>query len=302
MTGDRVLITGAGGFVAGHLAAGFVAAGHRVTAVDRTFDAAARSRLTGADLLEADLTLSQADLPQAEVMIHGAALTTGAATLGITDAEHVAANMLPLLTMLRHAGQRPPRAFVFFSSSGVFGDRDGSPDLTDADLPAAEGPYSAAKRAGEVLVPGALGSVCATHILRLGYLYGPGEVARPTRARVSMLQDWIAAARRGEPLRVPASDPRRDWTWVPDLAPALVRLLGGPGDARPRHLCAPGPVRDSWLARAIADRVPGTRIEPAPTVLVKAPMLPSRLPALDGFAWTGIERGLDLLCEQEAIT
>jgi nucleoside-diphosphate-sugar epimerase len=189
---------------------------------------------------------------------------------------------------------------VFLSSSGVFGDGDGSPDLTDTDLPTATGPYSAAKMAGEALVPGALGPWCQTHVLRLGYLYGPGEAPRPTRQRVSMLRQWLTDAMQGRPLTVAANDPRRDWTFAPDLAPAINRLLAGPGSPRPRHLCTPDAVADSALAARIAALHPGTRILGAPARPVKPPMRPSDLPALAGFRWTPLAEGLAQLSGRRA--
>jgi len=299
---QAVLITGAGGFVASHIAAGFAASGYQVTAVDMTFDAATRVRLAGVMLFEADLSAGEdafSDVPGPQVIIHGAALTTAPEPLGMTAAEHVAANTLPLLAMLRFAAHARPQAFVYLSSSGVFSGSDGSPDLADTDLPTAQGPYSAAKRAGEYLVPGALAGVCETHILRLGYLYGPAEAARPTRRNVSQLQDWIGAARSGRPIQVAANDPRRDWTWVPDLPNAIMRIVDGGGRSAPVHLCQPHPVRDSELAHLIAGHFPGTQIVTSDAVPTKAPMRPSAIAALDGFCWTGIAEGLDVLCTQK---
>jgi UDP-glucose 4-epimerase len=299
MSQTRVLITGAGGFVGSALAAGFASQGAGVTGLDLSFDAATRARLSGVTLIEADLTqgdLALRDLPQADVMIHAAALTTNPAAMGLTIAEHVTANMAPLLAMLRHAGRTRPRAFVFLSSSGVFGETDGSPDLTDTDVATAEGPYSAAKKAGEVLVPGALTGVCETHVVRLGYLYGPHEVARNTRARVSMLQSWVDAASAGQAITVNAANPRRDWTFVPDLAPALARIVAGPGRVRPVHLCSPVAVSDRDLAAALAARLPGLRTVEGPASAIKAPMVPSAVAALVGFHWTGIDAGLDAIC------
>ena len=298
MNGARVLVTGAGGFVGGALAAGVAGLGARVTGLDRAFDAGARARLRGVDLVEADLAGDDRALRglAADMMIHAAALTTNPAAMGMTEAEHVTANMEPLLAMLRHAGRVRPKAFVFLSSSGVFDAADGSPDLTDTDPPTALGPYSAAKRAGEALVPGALGGVCATHVLRLGYLYGPGEVARATRARVSMLQAWVEAVRAGQAIVVNTPEARRDWTLVTDLAPALARMIIGPGRTLPVHLCAPVTVTDSEVARAIAARFPGVTIRAGQASPTKPPMVPSALPELDGFAWTGLEAGLDAVC------
>lgn len=297
MTGRRILITGAGGFVGSHLAQGFAALGDRVCAVDREFDDAARARLAGCTLLACDLGAdgATAALPAADVIVHGAALTTAPEALGMTAADHVAANMAPLLAMLRHAARVPPACFVFLSSSGVFGPADGSPDLADTDRATGAGPYAAAKRAGEALVPGALGGICATLVLRLGYLYGPHEAARASRARVSPIRSWLDAAAAGGTIEIAGTDPRRDWTFAPDLAPAIDRLLAAPGRAGPIHLCAPGAWRDSAVAGLILARHPRARLGRVPGGPVKPPMRPSAVAALEGFGWTGIEAGLDAL-------
>lgn len=295
-----ILVTGAGGFVGTALAAGLAALGHEVLALDRAFDAQAEAALGTVSRITADLVEGTPALPACDTIIHAAALTTSPTALGLTDAQHLAANMAPLMAMIAHADRTRPRAFVFLSSSGVFAEGDGSPDLTDTDLPTATGPYSAAKKAGEALVPGALGAVSETFVLRLGYLYGPNEVARPSRRRVSQLQQWLGDAAAGRPLAVSRDDPRRDWTFAPDLAPAIARLLAGPGSARPLHLCTPEAVSDSALAGLIRAHYPGARIEPGPARPAKAPMRPSRHPALEGFRWTPLAEGLARLAGRAA--
>jgi nucleoside-diphosphate-sugar epimerase len=290
-----VLITGAGGFVGSHLAMGLAALGYQVTALDRAFDPAARVRMTGMQLVEVDLAVPDMAIPgigEGCIVIHAAALTTNPAALGMTEAEHVAANMAPLLAMLRYAGRVRAGCFVFLSSSGVFAAGDGSPDLCDTDLPTASGPYSAAKRAGEMLVPSALAEGTRPFCLRLGYLYGPHEVARPTRQRVSLLQDWVNRAERGEVIELATPAPRRDWTFAPDLAPAIARLVSGPGDPRPRHLCAPHAVTDIEVMALLRGHYPRLSVRKVAAAPIKAPMQPSHFPELHGFGWTGLASGL----------
>ncbi len=288
-------VTGAGGFVGGTIAAGLLALGWRVVAVDLSFDAGARMRLSGATLVEADLAAGFPDIAPSQLVIHAAALTTDAETLGITSAAHVRANMAPLLAALDHAAATRPGAFVFLSSTGVFAATDGNPDLTDTCLPTAAHAYAAAKRAGEVLVPAALAGLCPAHVVRLGYLYGPAEAARPTRASVSLVARWLDAGSRGEALVVPVDDPRRDWTFAPDLAPALVRLAGRAPAGRPLHLNSGHVLSDAQLARLIARAHPRAIVRSGPALGAKPPAMPSAIPALDGFRWTTPENGLAAL-------
>ncbi len=289
-----VLVTGAGGFVGGALAVVVAALGWAVTALDREFDAAARARLHGCTLVTAALgDTAPADLPPATLVIHAAAITTPASDLGWTPAAHVAANVRPLVAMLEYAARTRPAAFVFLSSSGVFAAGDGGDVLTDADVPTGTSPYAAAKRAGELLTVAALEGISAAHVVRLGYLYGPHETARPTRARPSLVVRWLEAARAARPLVVPSSDPTRDWTFTPDLAPALARLVARPPAARPVHLCSPFMLKDSAMAALIAGHVPGavcaTEPADAPT---KPPMRASDLSHLGDVRWTAPHAGV----------
>jgi nucleoside-diphosphate-sugar epimerase len=296
----RAILTGAGGFAGGQIAAGLLAAGWRVAAIDLSFDAGAKARLAGADLVEADLADGFPDVPRADLVVHAAALTTDAETLGITPAAHIRANMAPLLAALDHAATSRAGAFVFLSSTGVFAPTDGEPDLTDACTPTAMHPYAAAKRAGELLVPAALAGVCPVHVVRLGYLYGPGEAARPTRAGVSLVRRWCDAAERGEALTVPADDPRRDWTWAPDLAPALLRLAASAPAGRALHLTSGHVLSDGQLGRLIARANPRTIVRMGPAIGGKPPAVPSAIPALDGFRWTAPEEGLAALMTERS--
>jgi UDP-glucose 4-epimerase len=291
----RATLNGAGGFVGGQIAAGLLAAGWRVAAVDMSFEADARARLQGAELVEVDLAEGFPDLPRADLVIHAAALTTDAAALGITPAAHIRANTTPLLAALVHAAATGAGGFVFLSSTGVFAPTDGEPDLSDACTPTATHPYAAAKRAGELLVPAALAGLCPAHVVRLGYLYGPGEVARPTRTNLSLVRRWCDAAERGEALTVPVRrpPPRLDLGARPRArAPPPRGLRSGRPSAAPD--LGPHPVGRPARPAHRAQHPPHHRPH-GPAIGGKPPALPSAIPALDGFRWTAPEDGLAAL-------
>ncbi len=288
MSAPRVLITGAGGFVGGALAVGFAGLGWQVTALDLSFDDHTRLRLAGHDLVTADLAQGvPAGLPPAQLVVHAAALTTDHTDLGWSRAAHLAANTRPLLAVMEHAARTTAEAFVFLSSSGVFNASDGGASLTDADVPTGRSPYAAAKRAGELLVLAGFEGRPTPHVVRLGYVYGPHETTRATRTRVSLLAQWLTAARTGQPLSVRSDDPARDWTFAPDLASALARLATGDSAGRPVHLGSGYVVSDSTLAALVRGHFPTATLVSAPaTGTMKPPMAPSTIPALHGFVWT----------------
>jgi nucleoside-diphosphate-sugar epimerase len=295
----RVLVTGAGGFVGNALALGFARLDWEVIGLDRSFDAAWED--DGIRQVTAELADGvPSDVPGVDLVVHAAWTTTDAETLGVTAAAYVALNVRPLLAVLEYSARTRPAAFVFLSSSGVFGLSDGDEGLTDAHQPTGASPYAVAKRAGELLVPVALEKDTAGHVMRLGYLFGPGEVARPSRLGVSQVAGWVNSAREGHPLAVRADDPRRDWTFIADLAAALERTVDGPAAARPVHLGSPHVLSDSAFATLIASQLSGPNpVRASATGQVKPPMVPSDIPALRDFAWTSPDDGLRVLLARE---
>ena len=166
-------------------------------------------------------------------------------------------------------------------------------------MPTGRSPYAVAKRAGELLTGTALDGVAA-HVVRLGYLYGPHEAARPSRLRTSAVATWFAAARRGEPLVVAADDPARDWTFTPDLAPVVARLVAERPASGPVHLCSPFVATDSVMAAHIAALVPGTVCTPGPRLgAVKRPMRSSDYSHLGPLGWTNPATALAQLAAAE---
>lgn len=302
MTGRRVLVTGAGGFVGNHLARGFADQGAEVHALDRGFDETAVARLDGVNLVVADLEDGvPSKVPAVDVIVHAAAITTDPAALGLRPSAHVAANLRLLESALAHAAAHHPSAFVFLSSSGVFAPGDGHVMLRDTDAPTGGSAYALAKQIGEAWTVDALGGICAAHVVRLGYIFGPGEVARPSRQRVSLMAEWLAAAEHGRPLMVREDDPARDWTYAPDLAPALARLVDGAARVRPVHVASGQVLHDSELAARIAARYPGAEVvavaAPGPA---KPPMAPSTcVAAVREARWTSIDTAIERLTAPE---
>ena len=300
MSPGRVLVTGAAGFVGRAIAVGFEALGWEVTGIDRAFDDGGVDRV---QCIAADLAGGvPSDVPEVDLVVHAAWVTTDPVTLGVTRAEYLALNLRPLLSVLEHTTRTGVAAFVFLSSSGVFAPGDAVGGLTDADRPSGTSPYAAAKRAAEVLVSGASGERTAVHVVRLGYLYGPGEVARPSRRGVSLIAGWVAEGRAGVAPTVREDDPAREWTFTVDLAGALERLVDHPPTGGPLHLGSPHVHHDGEVARLIASRLPCGEPATVPAgAPVKPPMVPSDVPTLRDYVWTDLRNGLDLLLEAEVV-
>jgi UDP-glucose 4-epimerase len=295
----RVLITGAGGFAGSALSLGFAKLGWEVIALDRAFDDRPGHEAIRRVTVELTEGVPEA-VPGVDLVVHAAWVTTDPETLGVTPDGYLALNLRPLEKVLEYATRTCPRAFVFVSSSGVFAAEDAVGGLTDADQPTGASPYAVAKLAGESLVQTSLDHGTAVHVVRLGYLFGPGEMAIPSRLRVSLVAAWVAAARAGEPLVVRSDDPVRDWTFTADLAGALERLADEAAAGRPIHLGSPHACSDSEFVELIARVVPAaTRITQPAGGQVKPPMVPSDVAALRDFQWTDPAAGLQLLLTEE---
>ena len=192
---DPILLTGASGFIGGHLAARLVAEGRRVRCLVRTSSDTTRLRAlpahgeAGIELVTGDLTdrasLRRAADGCAEV-VHSAAMVSDWGTVQ----EIRAANVTGATDLAEAAAAAGVRRFVQISTTDVYG-YPGTPAVTEDYTPAGFANwYSQTKRDAEA----ALGQIADASGLEVVFLrpatvYGPGstevvgEMARAMRGR-----------------------------------------------------------------------------------------------------------------------
>ena len=289
---SRVIITGAGGFVCSHLATGLHALGFTPTLIDTHFDTPTRQRLELLPCIESDLQ-SVTALPEADVFIHGAAITASPAELGVSYAEYLSLHSDLTFAALRLAQRSGAKRFVFLSSAGVFLPEQ-TPPLTEQTPADNTSAYGTAKRMTELALQGVREhSELQTVSVRLGNLYGPSEAPRSSRPRVSVLQRFINAAQNAQPLQVETPDAQREWTYIKDLAPAITALLELTELPACVHLANPEVIADAALAAFVADAFARGSLK-STLELNKAPrpVRPPFLSVLNVFdAWTPFEEG-----------
>lgn len=226
---DRVVVTGAAGFIASHLVDALLATGHSVVALDRRTmktDAIAATNLADASMRE-QLQLHQVDLAVddvrdllagAETVFHLAGLAGVRSSWGPRFGDYVAANIVATDRVLAACEDVGVRRLVFASSSSVYGTSRGPGREHDPTNPIS--PYGVTKLAAEHLClaharhPGTSLTVAA---LRYFTVYGPRQ--RPDMAMSRMLLaalTGVAVPLFGDGLQ------RREFTYVDDIVAATM--------------------------------------------------------------------------------
>jgi nucleoside-diphosphate-sugar epimerase len=223
------IVTGCAGFLGSHLCEALLDSGHSVTGVDCFTSYYSRAlkernvarlypapgfRLVEADIAEAPLTPLFDD---ADVVFHLAAQAGVRTSFGDGFGDYLHHNVQGTQRLLEEAAGRKLQAFVYASSSSVYGDQDVYPVSEDAPLRPLS-PYGSTKVITEQLA----GAFWRSHKvpavgLRYFTVYGPRQ--RPDMA----FSRFLSQAVGGRPLQV-LGDGRqvREFTYVDDVVTATL--------------------------------------------------------------------------------
>jgi UDP-glucuronate 4-epimerase len=241
---DRVLVSGAAGFIGSHLCDALLADGCEVVGIDCFTDYYDRARkeanIAGAlahprftfvegDLVTIDLVALLRDI---DIIYHLAGQPGVRGSWGQKFEHYLRNNVLATQRLLEAALMVGGRPIVYASSSSVYGNLAQMP-LREDMAPAPVSPYGVTKLAGEHLcrLYSAVHHI-PTVSLRLFTVYGPRQ--RPDMA----FQRFLEALRRGRPIAVYGDgNQTRDFTYVADVVRAFMsatRLCDVDGDGQDR--------------------------------------------------------------------
>ena len=229
-TGERVLVTGAAGFIGSHLCRRLDAEGHPVVALDDLSEGSFSTlrdlpgiRFVEADLRDAD-AVADAARGCAMIFHHGAkraVLRSMAFPRETTEA-----NVLGTLNVLQAAAAEDSTV-IFASSSSVYGDQTVFPLREDAEL-RPRSPYAASKVAGEVYCSAFWRSHrVRTVSLRYFNVYGPGQ--DPLNEYAAVVPRFVVACLTGaQPVIFGDGEQARDFTYVDDVVEANLAAARAP--------------------------------------------------------------------------
>lgn len=216
----RFLITGATGFIGGHLVRRLLDDGHEIIALVRSPEKADVLRDGGAQLLSGDLSVfAEPDrvLPEVDVVVHLAGVVAAS-----SEEQYEAINYTAVLDLMACLERQPwtPRRLLFASSLAAAGPSPVDRPWTEADPVGPIEPYGEAKARAEVALGEAPFPVTS---FRPPVVLGPGDPAFLT---------LFKAAVRGVGIRVAGKPQRLSWVYVDDLVEAIVAMAN---DSRDGH-------------------------------------------------------------------
>lgn len=243
---EKVVVTGAAGFIGSHVVEALLARGDTVVGIDN-FDSFYDPDLKRANLAEAMLhpsfELVEADVRDAAAIrrvvdaFHPDAIVHLAARAGVRPsiqdpALYAAVNVLGTTVVLESARAGKISRLIVASSSSVYGN-DASPPFRE-DEPAIRpiSPYAATKRAAELMCEAFAGLCDWMHIISLRFftVYGPRQ--RPDLAIRSFTRKILA----GEPLPFFGDGTaERDYTYITDVVQGVLGAVDRTRSSEPGH-------------------------------------------------------------------
>ena len=226
MRGTQVLVTGAGGFIGGHLVELLVREGASVRALVRYNSRNERGTLDWIDeavVSEVDVQLGELrDIESVDRAVAGAEVVFHlAAQIAIPYSyvnarDYFETNVLGSLNVAQAALRHGARRVVHTSTSEVYGTAQTVPITEDHPLEA-QSPYSASKIGADKLMD----SFHRSHglpvtVLRPFNTFGPRQSAR------AVIPTIISQALAGDVVRLGSTAPKRDLTYVEDTAAGFV--------------------------------------------------------------------------------
>jgi nucleoside-diphosphate-sugar epimerase len=238
MRRGRALVTGCAGFLGSHLSERLIADGYDVVGIDCFTNYYARERkernvacLRQAPrftLIEADLATAPLDglLDGIDLVFHLAAQAGVRGSFGESFRDYVTANVLGSQRLLEQAARSPVDAFVYASSSSVYGNAAAYPTAETTERHPVS-PYGMTKVATEELA-GVYHRCFAVPVVGLRYFTAYGPRQRPDMAFWRFLRcalDAQALPVNGDGHQV------RDFTFVDDVVEGTVAAAhrGRPG-------------------------------------------------------------------------
>jgi nucleoside-diphosphate-sugar epimerase len=259
MSVTSVAITGAAGFLGGHLVRGFESRGVRVVPLVRVVQEWSR---TEARALEDALAAPAAALGGVDVVVHAAAVRH---RYGVDAATYRSANVDLVVRTMRAAAEAGVRRFVLVSSVGVYGFPSRLP-VTEEHPYAPRTLYSATKVEAEMRARRSARELgIELTIARPSIVYGPGD-------RNGMLDKMAAMIRAGAYRVVGPGDNVLHHTHVDDVVEGIWLAATHP-EAKNEHFLLAGPDTitlselSELVARAVGRPLPRAHI---PSALARA--------------------------------
>lgn len=233
ITGKRILVTGAGGFIGSHLVERLIRGGAKVTAMVRYNSASSLGNLAFLPQhLHADLAIASGNIEDSDfvframegqdIVLHLAALIAIPYSY-VAPRSYVRTNVEGTLNVLEAARRLGTSRVVHTSTSEVYGTAIRTPIDEEHPLQA-QSPYSASKIGADKIADSYHRSFdTPVVVLRPFNTFGPRQSAR------AFIPTIISQALQRDEIHLGALTPQRDMTFVADTVEGFVRAAVTPG-------------------------------------------------------------------------